>query len=335
MEPLVSIIVPVYNGEKYLEKCIKSILSQTLSEIELIIIDDCSTDNTREVIEKFTFDPRVKPIYNHKNLHVSASRNIGLRAAIGEYIAFVDSDDYIATEMLEKLYVKAKKFEVDIVTSGYIKVDDEENEINTVRTEFVSDRYLDFTSVRKYLSKAHELRVMWFIWRNIYRRTLIHDNNLFFNEEIKLGEDTIFNFYAFYYAKGVVASNENFYYYRDTPNSLTSLTGKKYLEENATRQYEEYMNYYKKFDFEKDAHKDFSYYFVGHIFPRMLLNSTLIYKKELRNELKRILELDMVKNSLENISFFSNRIPRGIKFVAFLSKYKLVAILKYFYLSKN
>ena len=105
----VSVIIPVYNTEKYLEKCLYSVCNQTLSDIEIICINDCSTDNSREILNKYAADDeRIKIINFEENKGAAAARNAGIDAATGEYIGFVDSDDYPDLDFYEKLYNKAE-----------------------------------------------------------------------------------------------------------------------------------------------------------------------------------------------------------------------------------
>ena len=105
MNPKISVIIPVYNVEKYLAECIESILNQTFNDIEILIIDDCSTDNSYKIMEEYAKkDSRIVLYHNENNVGVSKTRNIGLDNAKGEYIAFVDSDDYVAPDFLRILY---------------------------------------------------------------------------------------------------------------------------------------------------------------------------------------------------------------------------------------
>ncbi|NQN51123.1 glycosyltransferase [Streptococcus suis] len=114
--PKVSIIIPVYNTEKYISECITSILSQNLSDIELLLVDDCSTDTSLSILREFEQkDPRVTVIESSKNTGVGEARNKGIELATGQFISFVDSDDYIEKDMLEKLYLQAVQDHADLV----------------------------------------------------------------------------------------------------------------------------------------------------------------------------------------------------------------------------
>lgn len=117
----VSIIIPIYNVEKYIEQCIESVVNQTLKDIEIIIVNDGTKDNSMKKIEKYLSDPRIIVI-DKENGGLSSARNVGLEIAKGEYIAFIDSDDFIELTMLEELYNNSEK--ADIVFSDIIFYDD-------------------------------------------------------------------------------------------------------------------------------------------------------------------------------------------------------------------
>ena len=115
----VSVIVPVYNTSNYLEKCITSLLNQTLQDIEIIMVNDGSLDNSREIIEEFQKKDNRILLFNKENGGQASARNLGLSKATGEYVAFLDSDDYISPVMYEQLYNKAKSMDYDIVLCNY------------------------------------------------------------------------------------------------------------------------------------------------------------------------------------------------------------------------
>ncbi len=136
-EPLISIIVPVYNTEEYLTLALSSLCSQTYKNIEIICVDDGSTDNSLKILEKFrAFDSRIK-IIKQKHQGVSVARNKGLDKVTGKYIAFVDSDDYVKPEMFEVLYKTIKKYDTDVVLFNYYNLTDEKCEIHPSVSDFL------------------------------------------------------------------------------------------------------------------------------------------------------------------------------------------------------
>ena len=126
IEPKISIIIPVYNVEKYLRECLDSCINQTLADIEIICVDDCSPDNSIKILEEYQAkDYRIKIFRHEKNKNLGAARNTGIQNAIGEYVWFVDSDDYIDTKACQILYDAIKEFNVDMLCFSALKFVDE------------------------------------------------------------------------------------------------------------------------------------------------------------------------------------------------------------------
>lgn len=138
----ISVIVPVYNVEQYLEKCLDSILNQTLKDIEIIVVNDGSPDNSQKIIDKYQKKYKNIKGYIKENGGLSDARNFGLTKATGEYISFIDSDDYIDSTMLEKMYNKAKQDDLDIVVCDSIEVYPDGREIRKVSNFNYSDNII-------------------------------------------------------------------------------------------------------------------------------------------------------------------------------------------------
>ena len=123
----VSVIVPVYNGEEYIRKCLNSLVNQTLDSLEIIVIDDGSKDNTKTILDEFIYQyPEIIKVYSVSNGGQGRARNYGVQFATGKYIGFVDSDDYVSPTMYETLYQKAISGDYDLVISSYYRVDEQE-----------------------------------------------------------------------------------------------------------------------------------------------------------------------------------------------------------------
>ena len=121
MSVKVSVIVPIYNVEKYLKQSLHSLKHQTLKDIEVILVNDGSTDHSQEIAEKYVKSTPTFKLINKPNGGLSSARNAGMDIACGEYLAFVDSDDWVAFDMMEKLYDNAKKYDSDMVLSGFYR----------------------------------------------------------------------------------------------------------------------------------------------------------------------------------------------------------------------
>ena len=215
----ISVIVPCYKVEKFLSACLDSILNQTLKEIEIICVNDASPDKTAEILKKYSeSDSRIRVINHEKNRGLSAARNTGISLACGDYIAFVDSDDFLDLSMLEKLYKKAEKTGAEIVIGNVFLYYD-----GTGKTEiFRNKRFFTFLSGRIFTLTEYPALVSCIAaWDRIYKRELIKDNNLTFPEGL-VYEDQPFSIMAMAYAKSITVVNEALYYYRK--NSGTSIT---------------------------------------------------------------------------------------------------------------
>ncbi|MEW9052626.1 MAG: glycosyltransferase [Neobacillus sp.] len=208
MVPLVSIIVPIYNMEKYLPKCLDSIQNQTLRDIEIILINDGSTDTSGKIADDYALkDSRIKVIHKD-NGGVSSARNSGMVIATGQYIGFVDPDDWISYEMYEKLYAAAEIEELDIVIchnynhfieKGYYELDTFniiDNTLANIRRNSLNDQY--FSAV----------------WNMIFKRSLIKEINHKFAEHLTVWEDGCFVLKAFYATNNIKYIEEAYYHYR-------------------------------------------------------------------------------------------------------------------------
>ena len=191
--PEVSVIVPIYNVEKYLSKCIDSIINQTFKDIEIICVNDGSTDNSLKILEKYALkESRIK-IINQKHLGPSSARNAGLNAANGEYIVFVDSDDWVENNLVELAYNKISAEKADVVIYSYNNV--EEGEAKPF--EYVC-------SVLKYYEKKNInftdlISINHCIWDRMFRKKFLTDNNIKFPDKITCNEDGFFNLLCLFY----------------------------------------------------------------------------------------------------------------------------------------
>lgn len=188
--PLVSIIVPIYNKEKIVSKCIESCINQTLKDIEIILIDDGSTDKSTLICDEYAkIDIRVKVIHK-KNGGLSSARNAGLDMASGEYIGFVDGDDYISADMFEILYRTAKKNLADISMCSYYICEGEK-----IYPKSETGNTTCFGNADAMLQLLQYKKINVSVWNKIYENSLFH--NIRFDEKQKYSEDGIVTFKLF------------------------------------------------------------------------------------------------------------------------------------------
>lgn len=203
-EVKVSVIVPVYNTEKFLKKCIESIVNQTLKEIEIILINDGSTDNSSVICEEYSkkFPQKIRYI-NNKNIGCSATRNLGINLAKGEYIAFVDSDDYIEKEMYQEMYYKAKNENLDIVISGIKSTFLDSNRIIYLYPKNIFRKY-------DYLKNKNN---MSYCTGKLFKKEQIIKNNISFPLDTHHGEDLYFSFINLIISKNIGHIEKCYYNY--------------------------------------------------------------------------------------------------------------------------
>lgn len=199
--PKISIIIPVYNAKDYLERCLDSVVNQTLKDIEIICVNDCSTDNSLEILNNYAQnDTRIKVINCKTNGGESIARNIGLDNATGEFLAFVDNDDTVDLDFYEKLYNKAKKEDADI-SKGEVHVIDYNRKELYPKTN---------TFIEKYNSILY---FCFYWWTAIYKTSLIKENNIRLIENYPLGGDVLFLNEALLKTNKLSLVNDTFYHY--------------------------------------------------------------------------------------------------------------------------
>lgn len=217
MRPNVSIIVPVYNMEQYLTQCMDSVVRQTLNEIEIIIVNDGSTDSSLKICEDYKQkDPRIKLI-NKENGGLSSARNAGMKIATGEYIGFVDSDDFIKENMFEILYERAKTNDADIVICNSYLYD--QHGAEELKPAWVNEYIQD--KIYTTFEERQDLLYPCLAWLKIYRNSFLTKYNLSFAEGI-IFEDNPWNMKILSHANKIVGIRDFLYFYRDRTDSIMS-----------------------------------------------------------------------------------------------------------------
>ena len=221
-EPEISVIVPVYNVEKYLPKCLDSILASTFSDIEVILVDDCGQDGSRAICEQYAAkDKRVKVISNLHNVGISASRNIGLDNARGKYISFIDSDDFIDVTMFEKLHAAMERENVDMVGCNAWSV--EENGKKDV-IEYLNVKKDIKTSYEKLGSKIYESA--FHVVRFLFKKEIMQRERF----DIIPFEDSVFMLKVYPKLQDIYLLAEPLYFYYQHQNTLSVQRHKRNFE---------------------------------------------------------------------------------------------------------
>lgn len=219
MSTKVSIIIPVYNAEKQLERCIESVLKQDYTDFELLLINDGSSDKSGDICERYaTSDARIRVVHK-ENTGVSDSRNLGISMAKGEFLQFLDSDDWITPEATGLLVRGAEKFNCEMVIAEFYRV---VGERLARKGDIQEDIVMDREEFAVHMMNNPADFYYGVLWNKLYRRDIIVDNALRMDKEISWCEDFIFNMQYIRYVKKVYALQVPIYYYVRTKGSLVS-----------------------------------------------------------------------------------------------------------------
>lgn len=306
-QPLVSIIIPVYNTEKYLRHCLDSITNQSYTNIEIIIIDDGSTDNSPHICDEYAQQYKNVSVYHRKNQGVSSARNFGIETATGSYIIFIDSDDYIATTMCQELISAALSYNSDIVICGNYNVS---TVGSTIRSIFPNTTYFSgelFTQeiciatlglTRKKLSNPAKLDRLTPIWARLYKTDIIRSNNIHFIDLQKLPSECLqFNYEYCIHAKSGVYIDIPLYYYRR--NTLMSVT--KPYRSNLWNKWNWWIEYMISFLNEQKLNDQHWEAFYSRICCSIIpLGGNALKSKEKIKETKSFLQKDIFKIAFQH-----------------------------------
>lgn len=223
--PIISIIIPVYNSEKYLKQCLDSVLNQTFPDFECICINDGSIDKSLSILQEYANKDKRFKIIDKKNEGVSIARNTGIENAFGEYITFIDSDDWVEISYLVKLYNCIVGKEVDSVvcslkiynaTSGIIQTDSNVRKLTKLYKKLVGQEFKNKKDIFKFVSNSRS------VCCKLYNISIIKNNKIMFFDNICGDEDYSFNIIFNMYAKNIIFIKDELYVYRKQIKSLTS-----------------------------------------------------------------------------------------------------------------
>jgi len=315
MKPKISIIVPIYNMEQYLSRCLDSLLEQELKDFEIVTINDGSTDNSLQIIQSYADKDKRITIINKDNQGVSAARNEGIEIAKGDYIGFVDPDDWIDPRMYKEMLQIAEKGQIDIVMCSYFREFGAHSKEKTYDLPNLTFFYNN--DVKNYLTRRlvgplkreisnPELLDAWgTVWSKLYKAELIKRNTIHFIDlsEIGSNEDTLFNIQASYYANSFVFLNKPYYHYwRANDTSITT----KY-KPKLVKQFGYLYTRIENFLNEKNLGENYKIALRNRISLNAIglglniVNSknALTFDKRLK-EVKKLLNNTMMTNSLQN-----------------------------------
>lgn len=277
--PKVSIIVPVYNVENYIKKCLESLVNQTLKDIEIIIVNDGSTDNSEKIIQKYLEKYQYKIKYVTKqNGGLSDARNYGMKFATGEYIAFLDSDDYVDITLYEKMYNKAIEEDCDFVECDFIwKYEDKE----------IKDYGIIYENKHEMLEKARVVA-----WNKLIKRKLINKTQIKFPKGLRY-EDVEFFYKLLPYINKFGFIKEFLIYYVQRSNSIVNTQNERTKEIFIVL--DNVINYYKENGFYEEYRTELEY-----TYTRLLLCSSFLRIVKIKNKKIRKEQLNFTWENLNN-----------------------------------
>ena len=342
-QPKVSIIVPVYNAEKYLERCINSLKNQSLKSIEIILVDDSSTDSSLEMCNKMAVeDSRIKVI--HKvNEGAGYARNAALEIVTGEYIGFLDSDDFVEIDMFKTLYDKAVQYDSDLVMSGVLFVDgnmfSKEGECKR-KTYFDEDTHFDTEDSLKKLrmgivgatpEDSDDSKYGMSIWKNLFKTEVIKKNNITFKSEREmLSEDALFMIDYISCIDKAIGINEAFYNYCRNEDSISKSYKKDRFEKSLV-----FVSEVEK-RFKKDINPEEYHIYIDRFWQamcRVLCSQEIMYAKDnnikytdLIKRLKAVCTHSLTVRALK--SYPIGTLPLKQRMFAYGMKYRLYFLLK-------
>ncbi len=289
----VSIIVPVYNVEKYIEKCLETLFNQTLKDIEIIIVDDGSNDNSMDIVKKFLSREEIKIIIENNNIKVitlkkengglSDARNFGIPHATGKYIAFLDSDDYIEKTMYEEMYVLAEKENSDLVECDFYW--EYQNE-KTGKIKLKEDKRIEYKTKEEALER---IRVV--AWNKLIRKEILDREKIIFPKGLRY-EDIEFTYKLLPHLEKISYIEKPFIHYIQRIGSISNTQNER------TKEVFDVLNnvieYYKEKNIFEKYHKHLEYFYVRIAFCSSLSRMKKIQDKKIKEK--------CLKLTMENVN---------------------------------
>ncbi|MDO4466475.1 MAG: glycosyltransferase [Bacillota bacterium] len=310
----ISIIVPVYNVEKYLECCLESLVNQTLSDIEIILVDDGSKDSSGQICDRYSLNYSNIKVLHIENGGPARARNKGLELAEGKYIGFVDSDDYVELNMFEELYKSAESNNSDIVMcSFYINDGYSQTTIKMNCRELYNDNQdIKNNILSRFYSKNNT--GLYSIVNKIFKNSLIKDNNISFVEGRTYAEDTFFSFDSIKSSNTFSFLNKPFYHYRQVEGSLMH----KKISSDAYFRYKDFRNSLMVKALENDIPYDKYEFYSEFLFSTVLFCRDMALNKDY-NRIKMVFNDPFFKESCQ----YKKDLPFQFNLICKLAEKKL------------
>lgn len=304
MSTILSIVVPVYNVSPYLYESMDSLLNQDVKDIEIICVDDCSTDGSQQILKEISKrDARIQIFFQDTNRGVPVARNLGFCHATGKYVTFFDPDDKVCHDMYRRLIDVAERYQLEVVQCGFRHIPSME----VSRTGLVCNRPVSPYEYISHTQTLHSNTEFSFGWRFIYLRKHLLDKGISFNENIRTGQDGPFNFEAVMSATRVYYLDKPLYLYRiDNANSIVRTRYKWYMEKSLQLQIEEKKRICKRYHvddystYTKDMYEDIIKRYTNMFFENIKNNPS---HEDLTVGVQRVLNMPMVRDAMNFVGF--------------------------------
>lgn len=321
-----SIIVPVYNCQDYIERCIESVMNQNTKDIELILVNDGSTDNSKLIIEEYKKDNDLIKLINKKNAGVSAARNDGLKEATGKYILFLDADDFVDENYIKEINEILKQHkETELVNFGfYSDVEDMEfNNLSRDKITYKEKYYKDKKALKKDFIELWDNTMMYNIWNKVYLRKIIEENDIKF-PNYNWGEDIEFNRLYLNVINNMYNSNKCFYHYVREREGAATKNYKPEIFNTRKKEFKEFNEYFESWKIKKENYYEFS---CRRYIERVLGCIENVYCsdmnfKERYNEIKKMIKDPITRETLK----YAEPKSKKIKIMLIPIKLKLTPI---------
>ena len=295
--PLVSLVVPVYRVEKYLDRCVQSLLHQTYKMIEIILVDDGSDDCCPEICDRYASMYDNVMVVHQTNRGLPGARNVGLDYAKGDYIQFCDSDDEIGPELIERAVRIASAEKTDVLMFGYETFPNGQIVFPGIKPQL----YKGFEEMLPQIATWHSGNELCFCWRFFYKSEFLKTHKIRFDESILFGEDVPFNINVLCEAERIMVVGECYYRYRiDNSTSIMRTSYKPNLEELIQRQYEKkkYLNEKYHLIQNKDWMADMAFYYITGFSDMLFRNAMNGPEAERKDAIKRIVRMPAIRENL-------------------------------------
>ena len=330
MAPTLSIIIPIYNASPYLDDCLHSITSQDYQDIEVLCVDNGSTDNSSAILTQWALkDDRIR-IFQQENNGPSAARNKGLNLAKGDFITFVDADDMVTKNIYTGSMSQIQKQNLDVYAFAIKSYPSGNVRKSSFPTKIV------MTPLQLFESNNHiqSENALCFSVRYIFRTSIIRDNHIEFNESIHFGEDMLFNVDAVCHSSRIMITDEPFYLYRKNSSSAMSQPFKPKLKDSLVKAYDIKMEQIDKYHIDEKGfyRKDIAEYYIKEFLPLLISNE---FHRPIQENLSKaiceIFDLKMIKESFIRVGF-KNIYPSFGAYVFYLiQKFRIYPVILYIY----